>query len=240
MKAKSPKTKKVSTLPVDIKLPEGILLDNGTMFVILRTLDDLEKFWQEHHDQFEFAAEGIDQHDGNIFLRSYEWVFGTSKASVVSTVMRWGQSSIRCEFYDWAKTDPADHAHFFKDRELWRRDLIEEGRWSSKNEADYQDECIRLSPETYRGWWQLKDIPGGCTFLDWFDGHVEEIIDPYMPLAEVKRKMQEQTFDHWRESGCGEVQYHNREDIDQYITYWHEEKAIGRDYYGIEDETTTR
>lgn len=36
------KPKKKPLLPVDIKLPERVLLEDGVMFATLRTLDELE------------------------------------------------------------------------------------------------------------------------------------------------------------------------------------------------------
>ena len=86
------------------------------MFVTLRTLDELEQFWEEHKGQFELACEGKGVTSGQTFLREYEWVFGTSKSAVVRTVMRWGRSGIGCDFYDWAKHDPRMHECFFHDR----------------------------------------------------------------------------------------------------------------------------
>ena len=99
------KTKKKPPLPVDIKLPERVMFDDETMFVTLRTLDELERFWQENKGQFEFACEGKGW-ENPIFLREYEWVFGTSKSAVVRQVMRRSESGVSCEFYDWAKNDP--------------------------------------------------------------------------------------------------------------------------------------
>ena len=100
------KSKKKPLLPVDIKLPERVLLDDGTLFVTLRTLDELEKFWQEHKDQFEFACEGTGW-DSPIYLREYEWVLGTSKSAVVRTVMRWSEFGVSCELHDWSKSTPS-------------------------------------------------------------------------------------------------------------------------------------
>jgi len=117
------KSKKKPLLPVDIKLPERVLLEDGTMFVTLRTLDEFEKFWQEHKDQFEFACEGLGW-VSPIYLRGCEWVFGTSKSAVVRRVMRWSESEVSCEFYDWSKSDPAMHAFWFQDRDECRDSQI--------------------------------------------------------------------------------------------------------------------
>jgi len=91
------KPKKKPLLPVDIKLPERVLLEDFVMFATLRTLDELEQFreehkreehkGEEHKGQFELACEGKGVTSGQTFLREYEWGFGTSKSAVVRTVM---------------------------------------------------------------------------------------------------------------------------------------------------------
>lgn len=83
VKKPAKKLAKKPTLPIQIPLPERVLLENGTMFVTLRTLDELEQFWREHQGQFEFACEGGGCWDNNKYLDHYEWVFGSSKAAVV-------------------------------------------------------------------------------------------------------------------------------------------------------------
>ena len=231
------KTKKKPPLPVDIKLPERVMFDDETMFVTLRTLDELERFWQENKGQFEFACEGKGW-ENPIFLREYEWVFGTSKSAVVRQVMRWSESGVSCEFYDWAKNDPSMHRCWFNDREAYRDSQIEKGLWSDEDEADYKADCIRRSPNTYRGWWQLKDIPGGCDPLDCFNPciHHEELFDPNMPIVQVEKTLQEQTFDDWKQSDVYEIEYHDRESIANAIAYWRDEQSAGRGYYGEENE----
>lgn len=227
-------------MPVDIKLPERVLLDDGTMFVTLRTLDEFVKFWQEHKDRFEFACEGKGW-DSPIFLREYEWVFGTSKSAVVRRVMRWSESGVSCEFHDCSKSDPAMHASWFHDRDKDRDTQIEKGLWSGEDERAYQADCVRRSPETYRGWWQLKNLPGGCDPLDWFNPFMEheELIDPKMPIADVEQTLQERTFDDWKESDVCEIDYHDRTSIEEAITYWRDEQAAGQGYKGDENEAAT-
>ncbi|PZR33916.1 MAG: hypothetical protein DI524_16890, partial [Ectopseudomonas oleovorans] len=185
------KPKKKPLLPVDIKLPERVLLEEGVMFVTLRTLDELERFWEEHKGQFELACEGKGVTSGQTFLREYEWVFGTSKSAVVRTVMRWGRSGIGCDFYDWAKHDPRMHECFFHDRDAYRDSRIERGKWSDKDEAEYLADYARRTPETYRGWWRFCDLPNGYNPDDWFNPGIdhEELFDPNMALAEVAEKL---------------------------------------------------
>ena len=233
------KPKKNPLLPVDIKLPERVLLEDGVMFATLRTLDELEQFWEEHKGQFELACEGKGVTSGQTFLREYEWVFGTSKSAVVRTVMRWGRSGIGCDFYDWAKHDPRMHECFFHDRDAYRDSRIERGKWSDKEEAEYLVDCARRTPETYRGWWRFCDLPNGYDSDDWFNPGIdhEELFDPNMALAEVAEKLHEQTFDDWKQHGVWEeIEAHDRASIDETILYWRNERAAGESYYGDENE----
>jgi len=236
------KAKKKPLLPVDIKLPERVLLDDGTMFVTLRTLDELEGFWREHKGQFAYACEGKNW-DNPLFLREFEWVFGTSKSAVVRTVMRWDVSGVGCEFYDWAKNDPEMRASWFHYRDEYRDSQIKRGLWSDEDEIGYQADCIRRSPETYRGWWQLKNLPGGFCPSDWFNPCIihDQLTDPNMPVAEVERTLQEQTFNDWKKScaGVDEIEYHDQASIEEYIAYWRNEKAIGEGYYGCDNECSS-
>lgn len=130
------------------------------------------------------------------------------------------------------------HRCWFNDREAYRDSQIEKGLWSDEDEADYKADCIRRSPNTYRGWWQLKDIPGGCDPLDWFNPciHHEELFDPNMPIVQVEKTLQEQTFDDWKQSDVYEIEYHDRESIANAIAYWRDEQSAGRGYYGEENE----
>lgn len=224
-------------LPVDINLPERVMLDGGTLFVVLPTLDELEVFWNEHKEQFQFACEG--KHcERPIYLRPYEWVFGSSKAAVVRTVMRFGQSGVGCEFHDWAQSDPGMHTAFFRERDEYRESQMDRGFWSDEDEASYRMDSIRRTPKTYRGWWQFKDLPGGFNPLDWFNPtiHHEELFDPSMPIAAVESKLLEQTFDDWKASDVYEIEYHDQVSIEETIAYWRGEQADQQGYYGDENE----
>lgn len=233
MKTKSPR------LPVFIHLPERVFLAGGAFFVRLRTLDQLEEFWLEYRDKFSFACEGKLSEQPS-FLREYEWVFGSTKVAVVRTVLRWGQSGIDCEFYDWANHDPQMHEMFFLDRDANRDSMIQKGIWSEKNEADFRADSARRSAATYRGWWRFCNLPSGYSASEWLNGDQghEELIDPYMSYEEVATTLQEQTFDDWRQSDFGELESHNVESMDELIRYWKDERAKGEGYYGEENQIT--
>ncbi|KAB0480892.1 hypothetical protein SAMN04490202_0660 [Pseudomonas reinekei] len=228
---------KSSRLPVDIDLPERALLEEGAFFVRLRTLDELDEFWIKHRHRFFYACEGKSFSNPS-FLHEYEWVFGSTKATVVRTVLRWGQSEIDCEFYDWAKHDPQMHQMFFLGRDADRDSMIENGIWLEKNENDFRVDCVRRSVETYRGWWRFCNLPKGYNPNEWLTGgqDYEELIDPHMAYQEVATALQEQTFDDWRQSDFWELESHNSESIDQLILYWKNERANGEGYYGEENE----
>ena len=232
MKAKRGKP----ALPVDIQLPECVPLENDTMFVTLPTLEELEQFWSSHKSQFEFACEG-GWDSSPAFLRPYEWVFGTSKAAVVRTVMRWDRSGIGCEFYDWASADPTWHKMFFSDRDAYRTQRIERGEWSEEDEQEHVAECALKTPESYRGWWRFCNLPDRYDPQDWFDLRVgdEEVWDRHLPLESVAEKLQVQTFKEW-ERGDWELRTYDREGVDEMIRDWRSVKDAGEDYYGAENE----
>ena len=84
--------------PIDIKIPENVVLENGSMFMRMKTLEELDAFWKENKDRFPFAARGMYHPDGSTFLSEYEWVFGPSKVAVVETTLRWKEIGIKAEF----------------------------------------------------------------------------------------------------------------------------------------------
>lgn len=228
---------KSSCWPVQIELPDRTLLEGGTFFVRLRTLDELDEFWRAHRHKFLFACEGKSSNQP-AFLHEYDWVFGSTKAAVIRTVLRWGQSGIDCEFYDWAKHAPRMHESFFLDRDAERDSMIENGLWTDQNEADFRAECVRRSPETYRGWWRFCNLPIGYSFIEWLTddfGH-EELIDPHMPYHEVVTVLQEHSFDNWRQSEPWELESHDSESIGELIRYWKTQREQGESYYGDENE----
>lgn len=229
--------KNQTLLPVDIKLPERVLMAEGTMFVVLPTLGDLERFWAEHRDQFSFACEGVASAKP-IFLREYEWIFGPSKVAVVRAAMRWDQLNVGCEFYDRATDDPIVHEAFFYDRDEFRKTQMLRSRWTREDEKAYRADCERRSRTSYRGWWQLKNLPRGYDPDTWFNPAIphEELFDPDMPKAEVERQLQEQTFDDWKQSDFDQLGYHDRASIQETIAYWRREEEAGCDYYGRENE----
>ncbi|MBP7372389.1 MAG: hypothetical protein KA923_06120 [Opitutaceae bacterium] len=212
--------KRKHLLPVDIELPDNVLLENGTMFVVLRTFDQIKSFWQNNKERFEFACTGYDSQGETDYLREGEWVFGNSKSSVVQTVMRWGKSGVRCEFYDWAADDPQEHAEFFSDRDRYRESRIKEGLWSIEDERDY----IKRTPQTYRGWWRFVGRPRESEFSP-----INELIDPAMPIAEVERLLQEEVFDYWREaSECDGLEALDRVGIEGVLSDWHSDQSAGQ------------
>jgi hypothetical protein len=216
-------------LPIEIRLPEKVMLENETMFVILRTLDEFNEFWTANKAKFPFAAsQGLSD---SVFLGKYEWVFGATKAAVVQTVMRWGRSGVECEFYDWSKSEPEWHKAWFLDRESTREDAIRDGSWTEADQAAYEKDCVIRTPESYRGWWRLKNIPGGCDPDEWLSDY-QEIFDPNLPIAEVERLLQEQTFDDWLICDLCDVRSYCAEPMDSEISPY---LFSPKDYFNIEN-----
>ncbi|MFS2160650.1 hypothetical protein ACCD10_25370 [Pseudomonas sp. Pseusp122] len=224
-------------LPSDIALPERTLLANGAMFVRLPTLDQLEHFWNEHRSSFAYAAQGLAWgHSRNSFLQAEEWVFGPTKASVVSTACRWEEMGFRCQWYDWAADDPESHSQWFIERTEYRNSRVASGDWSSGNEELYQLDLKARTPETYRGWWELRNLPGGMEDAAWFGLSRIEVCDPHLSTGEATRLMQEKTYDDWDAAGADEIEFTDAEGVDSIIAYWLSERSNGEDYYGSENE----
>ena len=95
-----------------------------------------------------------------------------------------------------------------------------------------------MTPETYRGWWRLSNLPNGRDFDGWFNGSPDEINNPNLSLNEVAEIFQIQTFEDWKASGIIDVDFHDANSLDEYIAYWRAERDIGTDYYGQENEVT--
>ena len=198
------------------------MLDNQSMFVILRTVEELQAFWNEYKSVFKYAARNMG-HDSN-FLREDEWVFGITKISVVQTVLRWRESGIRCEFYDWAKDQPEWHRDFFRDRELIRDSKLKDGSWTQKDQRSFEQK----TPENYRGWWILANIPGGYDHGSWFTVERDEINDSAAtPIEVIERMLQEQTFDEWHVADLPPVRACAWDELPEFMEDWMDHGGAG-------------
>ncbi|MGO2579587.1 MAG: hypothetical protein ACTH7Y_02980 [Halomonas sp.] len=130
-------------LPVNIELAELELSVNGTMFVKLKTLSELEDFWEKNKELFKYAVEGVDLNCDQTFLNGYEWVFGKTKESVVRTFMRWDETSVKCDFYDQSKENYKEHKSFFLERDNYREDMMKRDTWTIEDEEEYQVDCLK-------------------------------------------------------------------------------------------------
>lgn len=231
MKTKAKKPTKAK-LPIDIVLQENILLPNGTLFIKLPTLPSLEAFWEANCNRYTYAAEGNALTTGQAFLNEGEWVFGNSKAAVVETVCRWNEMGITAKFYDWAKEDPHEHKAWFRDRDLYARELAD-----ANKEPEAPSFHTTCTPETYRGWWKLHNLPQGYSAGDWFGSWgADEITDWTLPISTANLMLREQTFDDWGSKNGNEVDFYDSKEISEYVEYWRRERAAGYDYYGVENE----
>lgn len=223
--------------PISFPIPPDILLGNGTMLVHLPTLDSLETFWRENTHRFSYAVQGLEWGHEPSFLNAYEWVFGPTKAAVISTVCRWDQVGIEYEWYDWATEEPEHHALWFQCRAERRLTRIAAGSWTEKDEAEHQQDLIARTPETYRGFWELTNLPCGFADYEWFGPHCKTgPQDRNWPEETIARVMQEKTFNAWSAMDADEVECLTADEVDSVIAYWKHERAIGADSYGVEDE----
>lgn len=215
--------------PMDIALPENVMLPNGTLFVKLPTLDSLDAFWSENSERFLYAATGIPLTTGQNFLNDCEWVFGNSKAAVVETFCRWNEVGIKTIFYDWAKEDPKDHQAWFDDRDSYAKYRAEQGK-----EPERPSFYTTCTPETYRGYWILENLPNDFDMFSWFtDFAFTEITDWNLPVATAKAMLQEQTFDDYIEHGCcADTECFDKAGLTENIEYWKEQRAQGMETYG--------
>jgi hypothetical protein len=70
----------------------------------------------------------------------------------------------------------------------------------------------------------LDNLPDGTSDSDWFEGAVDEVSDPALPLAEVLARLQAQTFDAWKHAER-DVWLMDAGDVDQHLVYRREHEA---------------
>lgn len=215
-------------------LPERELLPNGTMFVTLKTLAELQEFWLTHSNQFQYAMHGSED---TIFpLGDYEWVFGADKAEVIETAMRWSESGIECDFYIAAVRDPGGYAEWLADREEHRAECIGAGVWDEAAERLYAS----VSESEKSGYWQLKNLPDGLEMNDWFHCLYTELTDSTTPIETAEKVLKEQTFSEIADIGWEELSGYDSAQLAQYIEQEAKDKAEGYEYYyGKESDTET-
>lgn len=234
-KGSTPPTEK-RPLPIDLPLPERTLINDEAIFIVLHTLHELEQFWQAHRAEFPFAAKGERSGHYPIYLAEYQWVFAKSKIGLVKTITRWAQVGITCSWFDWAQESPEDWADFFQARDDYRTKKMAQGTWRDVDEANYQDDCVKRTRENYRGWWELGNLPDDCPFHDWLSETAPDVTDQSISIEVATALLQELTFDDWASHAeCGIALFDAR-GVDEEITYWYEEKAVGLEYYGMEHE----
>lgn len=208
-----------SLLPIDIKLPESVIQENGTIFVHLNTPSELEVFWKNNSDTYNYAARGVDSGGENYYLEKSEWVFSLTKASLVKTVLRWEKIGLWCRFYEWSKEHPGEWSSFFTDRIRYRIQQISQDSWTTEDEAAYIADSLKRSPATYRGWWEIANTPTALS-IDWFSPNNDfELIDPSLPINIVEATIQEAIFDDWKESDALDIEFLDRAGIEEHIEF---------------------
>lgn len=205
---------KKAVLPINIKLPERVILNNGTMFVTLKTSAEYAKFWQVHKHQFRYACTAIaTMDDGNVCLNQYQWVFGDNKAAVVETTLRWKAVGISCEFFHFAKEDPCGHGFYKVEITEDRANKLIARKWTDEDESLY---LIKIS-DSY-GYWQLNNFPTN-DYECLYDSIKNTDINT--SPEDVAELFKEQTFDDDEEhSILPELHFLESEEIAKDMDYW--------------------
>ena len=159
-------------------------------------------------------AEGADP----FFHDNDDWIFGSSKASVIETLLRWGDSIIDFDFIEFAEwVVPA----YLNDREVFRTEEIEKGRWTDDDEQRYRADCEIRTLETYKGCWDFKDTDKFSGSFLFEMGMPEELIDPTMPREKVAELLFPWLFDESVENGGIYFSAHDSDSIDETIKFRH-------------------
>ena len=174
-------------LPVQIKLCERELFENGTLFVKLQGYEAVEKFWRENRNLFTFACTSAG-FESPVFLGDDEWVFGKSKSSVMRTVYRWGASGIGVEYYDWRLHCPKEWKSWREDVARHRQKEVENGSWSDVDEAEYQ---VKIA---HHGWWRFKNLPNDINTEDFMCDY-DPPTDPGLSINAVEEILLTLDFD---------------------------------------------
>jgi hypothetical protein len=221
-------------LPIDISLPENQPLAGGAVFVRLPTLASLEEFWTQQQTLRPYAAKGVNCISGQRFLNECEWVFAPTKAALIAAVTRWEQIGISVRWYNWKGDSNAIYSYeeYFRDYEARRDHAMAEGTWTLQHEVDH----LEYSPERYTGEWIVENLPNETDMGDWFGLGYRSIIDRSLPIAEVTRLFKERTFDDWMDMDTYDIEVLDTAAMDEEIEYWRNEKLVGEDYYGQENE----
>jgi hypothetical protein len=222
-------------LPRDLPYAPGQILAAGAQFHRLMTLDQLVACWAEHRDTLPYAVTSNATNE-NWFLESYEWIFAPAIPALIRAVVRWDQFQIATIWYDWAGKRPEEHAAFFQERDQYRARRIAAGAWTHEQEHTFQSDP--RTPHTYRGWWELTNLPTRLPADALLGEFPDEITDPCLTLQEVEEKFQVQIFESLKGPyACGnDIETFDRAAVDEHIGYWLDERSCGHDYYGSENE----
>jgi hypothetical protein len=218
--------------PSDFRYSPGQDLPGGVRFLCLRTLDELAKFWKRQRDTLPYAVGSTSGHAGveNWFLQPYEWIFAPSRAAAIRAVLRWDHYRIHAVWFDWASECPAEHAEYFRVLQQTRVRYKAAGAWTAQQERDFQ----RRTPETYRGWWELTNLPARLPASALLGDFPDEIFDRSLTAAQVEEKFQLQIFESYKGlySSRGHMETFDRAAMDRHIDYCFDDRRRGGDYYG--------
>jgi hypothetical protein len=219
-------------LPSDFPYSPGQELPGGGRFLRLRTLDELTRFWKRQRDALPYAVGSTFTTEGseNWFLAPYDWIFAPTRSAAIRAVLRWDQYPIRAAWFDWAGQCPKEHAEYFRVLQQTRERYKAAGAWTAEQERDFQ----RRTPETYRGWWELTNLPTRLPASALLGDFPDEIFDRALTAAQVEEKFQLQIFESYKAlySSHGHMQTFDRAAMDRHIDYCYDDRRRGGDYYG--------
>jgi hypothetical protein len=239
---------KLHPKPRDFALVDGMEYEDVAIFKRLKTLEDVQLYWNaikaSHPYVCRSSISGID------CLEIDEWIFSKTKSGAVAAALRWTDVGIQCHWYDWAgdksptlKMDGEDYDSWFRNRDESRQTLIDQGTWSVYDEKRYQSDIAARTPENFKGWWVLKNLPkvseSIAEYFDWDGASTAmcSIVDPSLSIQNVTKQFQCMLFDGWRSMGdCPPVTCYCKEDVKEFLEYWLGCKSRGDEYYGMEEE----
>lgn len=218
--------------PLDFAYQHGQELPTGAQFMILPTLEDLERHWARIRHSLPFAAQGNCPGSRPLYLRPHEWIFAPSRPTLIQAVVRWKEVGIQPSWYDWRSENPEEYKYYFDEREATRRKRIEEGNWTLSDEQVYCAAVKRKNQDNFQGWWRLTNLPHDQVHETWFSGLLDEPSNPKLDTDEVNRIFQWQTYIDWQYQSIDEVVFLGAVEMEEELQHWREEGIENRTLYG--------
>lgn len=186
---------------------EWSLRSGKALMVKLKTLPELEAFWQEHRRLLPYAVTACNIQPGQDLLNPFEWVFGVRPEDVVKAVTRWEQCGVRAE---------------------WRP-------WSEDSMQNAEMAAITPARVSHRGWWVLLNYPDAEDEFCWEGPGSGMILDPSVGAEHMEHQFQLELFESWRGNEQNMAAF-TASEFEAYISAWRDDRNNGLDYYGRQNE----